>query len=117
MNEDVARYYEAMRRYDDIGDPAKIEYLREYYDTHDVSSEMEDGEWVFPVTPDHFFEGVRGLPDGFDDPRINAVCSVLEGIYKILKHPNATINLRDLRAILDDQVGEFYDKDYWEYRG
>lgn len=26
----------------------RMEELREYYDTHDVSDEMEEGEWVFP---------------------------------------------------------------------
>lgn len=34
---------------EDIED--RLKELREYYDTHDMSEEMEEGEWIYPEIP------------------------------------------------------------------
>lgn len=96
----------------------ELQELREYYDTHSTADEMEDGEWIIPVEPDHFFEGVTGLPDSYDDPRIDTVCSVLGSIYSAIKqNPTMSISFEELKKIIDDSVGEFYTEEYWDYHG
>jgi hypothetical protein len=73
-----------------------------------------DDEEIIPVDLDHFFSGMSGLPDSYDDPRIDTVCRVLSNMYQTIKqNPDFTVSLEELFVIVDNAAGEFYSDDYW----
>jgi hypothetical protein len=93
----------------------ELQTLREYYDTHDTSSEMEDGEWVEmpPSVVKHYVENLGGLGDSYDDYRIDHAAWIASKMYDLFKS-RTWVDIHDFNKVVDDVVGESYDERYWD---
>lgn len=69
---------------------------------------------VDPVlTIENLMKGINGMPDGYDDGRINNVCSILEDILEITKK-NGAISLAQVEEIVANstEFPEIWDDGY-----
>jgi len=68
---------------------------------------------VDPVlTVDALKNGVRGLPDSYDDPRINDVCHTLVAILDMVQK-NGAMSLSQVEELVEaNEFPEFWDVDY-----
>ena len=113
--------------------PAKV-YLKVYNDLEEQWLNVPAGHWlvkglkgefypceseamemkyklVDPVlTIDNLIKGISGMPDGYDDGRIDNVCGVLENILEIVKK-NGAISLAQAEEIIANST-EF--PEIWE---
>lgn len=92
----------------------ELEAIREYFDTHDTSFEMEDGKWegMPPSVVRHYVENLPGLGDSYDDYRIDDAAWLISNIFDLLV-TKSSIDIKDFNKIVDDKVGEMYDERYW----
>lgn len=93
----------------------ELKELREYYDTHDTSEEMENGHWegMPPSVVKHYIENLPGLGDSYDDYRIDHATWIVSNIFHLLS-TRSTIDIHDFNKVIDDKVGEVYDERYWD---
>ena len=93
----------------------ELQELREYYDTHDTSAEMENGEWVgMPASVvRHYVENIGGLGDSYDDYRIDDATSIVKKIFDLIQRCGY-VNMEDFNKVVDDVAGEMYDENYWD---
>lgn len=85
----------------------------EFYPCEPGAMEMKY-KIVDPVlTIDNLLKGVSGMPDGYDDGRIDNVCNVLEKVLEIVKK-NGAISLTQVEDIVADstEFPEIWEDDY-----
>lgn len=82
----------------------------EFYPCESEAMEMKY-KIVDPVlTIEKLLDGVKGMPDGYDDPRINNVCSVLRDVLELIQK-NGAVSLAQVEEIVADST-EFVEM--WE---
>jgi hypothetical protein len=95
----------------------ELKTLSEYYDTHDTSDEMENGEWIQAVMPPsvvkHYVENLGGLGDSYDDYRIDHAARIVSKMYDLFKS-RTWVDIHDFNKVVDNVVGESYDDRYWD---
>lgn len=72
---------------------------------------MNDEEEFKPLKLETFIEGIRGLPDGYDDPRIDNIVNIITCIVEDTK-ALGWIDVDRIRDIVADST-EF--PEMWEY--
>ena len=95
----------------------ELQELREYYETHDTSAEMEDGQWVETVMPPsavrHYVENIGGLGDSYDDYRIDHATWIVRKMFDLFSS-RTWVDIHDFNKVVDDVVGESYTERYWD---
>lgn len=55
-------------------------------------------------------QGIKGLPDGYDDPRISNICNILHDVLELVQK-NGAISLSQIEEIVSDSTEH---PDFWE---